>query len=402
MERIPLFEKITDEEYLYRSYEKTKKLRGTLIEIHISDIHFGVINPEYQYNILKEQFIDKIKDIPFDVLSVDGDLFDHKFMSNTDTIMYATLFIDNLVSICKKKNSTLVLLAGTQSHDENQLKLFYHYLDDNDIDIRIVEKVKFEYIKGSKILCIPELYGMGKEYYNIFLFDSGIYDEVFMHGNLKGAVFARDENKGLNSEHSPIFNIHDFDLCRGPIMSGHVHIGGCFNKHFYYCGSPLRFRFEEEEPKGFLILLDNLDSTKYFVHFEEIFSHRYITININDLLQSNPKDIVKFINDKKKIDNIDYFKIKIDKDISEKELSTVELLKQYFRTNKYIKLEYTNQRNKEIIKMNEEEIKNNKDYDFILDKNLSDYDKLAMYICKQEGDELITGKEIIDVLEEEI
>ena len=87
--------------------------RGTLTEIHIADIHFGAIDPKLQYNILKEQFIDKIVNVPFDILSINGDLFDHKFMSNSDVIMYACLFINNLVEICKNKNATFVMIAGT-------------------------------------------------------------------------------------------------------------------------------------------------------------------------------------------------------------------------------------------------------------------------------------------------
>ena len=34
--------------------------RGSLIEVHIADIHFGVIDPKVQYTILLEQFINKI------------------------------------------------------------------------------------------------------------------------------------------------------------------------------------------------------------------------------------------------------------------------------------------------------------------------------------------------------
>ena len=34
--------------------------RGLLYEVHISDLHFGTVNPKVEYEILKEQFIDKI------------------------------------------------------------------------------------------------------------------------------------------------------------------------------------------------------------------------------------------------------------------------------------------------------------------------------------------------------
>ena len=37
--------------------------RGQIIEVHIADLHFGAFNPQLQYQILQEQFIDKIKQL---------------------------------------------------------------------------------------------------------------------------------------------------------------------------------------------------------------------------------------------------------------------------------------------------------------------------------------------------
>ena len=140
--------------------------RGTLLEAHIADIHFGSIDPKVQYDILKEQFLDKIFRLKLDIISINGDLFDHKFMSNSDVIMYAMDFIDRIVQYCRNTGCTLILLHGTLSHDANQLKLFYRYLNDNTVDVRIVEDARFEIIKNKKILCIPELYGRGSLFYN--------------------------------------------------------------------------------------------------------------------------------------------------------------------------------------------------------------------------------------------
>ena len=97
--------------------------------VSIADIHFGCNeSPEYMYNQLKIQFIDRLYKIDFDIVSICGDLFDSKFMSNNVAITYALLFIDELVKLCSYKNATLILLAGTLSHDANQLSLFYHYI----------------------------------------------------------------------------------------------------------------------------------------------------------------------------------------------------------------------------------------------------------------------------------
>ena len=85
--------------------------KNPLIEIHTADLHFGAMDPKVQYDILMEQMVNKIRDLQFDVFFINGDIFHHKFMSNSDTIMYASLFIDEVVRLCMSKNATLVLLA---------------------------------------------------------------------------------------------------------------------------------------------------------------------------------------------------------------------------------------------------------------------------------------------------
>ena len=47
----------------------------------IADIHFGSIDPGKQYNILNEQFLQRIAQIDFDILSIDGDIFDKKYVT---------------------------------------------------------------------------------------------------------------------------------------------------------------------------------------------------------------------------------------------------------------------------------------------------------------------------------
>ena len=105
------------------------EVKGTLVSIHIADIHFGAIDPKVQYDILKEQYIDRISILDnIDLICIDGDLFEHKYMANSDVIYYSSEFVRQLVELCKIKNITLILLHGTYSHDANQLKLFYLYV----------------------------------------------------------------------------------------------------------------------------------------------------------------------------------------------------------------------------------------------------------------------------------
>ena len=95
--------------------------RGTLITAHISDLHFPVMNPQKQYQILEEQFIQKIASLPrLDLVCVNGDLFDHKISLSSDATLYASMFIAHLVELVKIHNATLIILQGTASHDANQ------------------------------------------------------------------------------------------------------------------------------------------------------------------------------------------------------------------------------------------------------------------------------------------
>ena len=206
-------------------------MRGTLIEIHTADLHFGAMDPRIQYEILMKEMINRIKSLRFDAFYINGDIFHHKYMSNSDVVMYASMFIDQVVQLCRKNNATLVILHGTASHDANQLKLFYHYI--GTVDIRIVEHIGFEIIKGKRVLCIQEEYNMGYDYYADKLFYSGYYDGVVMHGTIKNAIFGCNQ-VDLNSIKAPVFDLRCFGNCRGPIICGHVHIAKCYENHIYH------------------------------------------------------------------------------------------------------------------------------------------------------------------------
>ena len=94
-----------------------------------------------------------------DIVSINGDIFDRKLLANSDAVMYAMYFVQNLVNICIRKNATIILISGTASHDADQLKLFTPFIR-SGVDIRIIFETQFIFVKGKKILCIPEMYNM--------------------------------------------------------------------------------------------------------------------------------------------------------------------------------------------------------------------------------------------------
>ena len=378
-------------DYGYGDY--STRVRGSLVQVHLADLHFGAFTPKIQFDLLKEQVLDKIVMMPkLDIIAIDGDIFDHKVMANSDAAMYACIFIDQIIKIARMKNSTVVILLGTASHDQDQLKLFYHYMEDNTVDVRIVTTIKFEVIKGARILCIPELYGIDESVYNKFFFESGWYDEAFVHGTFKGAVY------GDNVGNGRLLTPQDFIYCKGVAISGHVHKSGCFNGFYYYCGCPYRWKFGEEEEKGFLILLHDLDTQIHYVQFEPITSFRYDTIYLDTLVSEDPKVIIDYINTLKREQGIDYIKVRFRIPIPGYNKT---IINNYYRNNSNTFVEFIDIKEEGEIRKNEI-LQSDSKYTYLMDNSISDFERFVRYVNESEGYQFITVDKLTELLNENI
>lgn len=365
-----------------------------LTEIHTADIHFGAMDPKVQYDILMEQMVRPVSTIHFDAFFINGDIFHHKFMSNSDVIMYALLFVDEIAKLCAMNNATLVLLHGTYSHDADQLKLFYRYIN-SGIDVRIIEQAQFQDIKGTKVLCIPEEYGKGREYYEQLLYFTQEYDMVAMHGNIKGALYGANE-ADLDAVKNPTFDIRSFARCNGPILCGHVHTPGIFQEHIYYSGSPLRWKFGEEEEKGFLVCLYDKKTQQYAIEFQPVKSFRYDTIKLDEMIGLDPKIIIDHIL-QLKANGIDYLKVKFGNSSS-----STDAVKAYFSTIQDIVIDVQDSGFMETVKENQQNNDKFAQYGYLLDGNMSEYEIFARYVNQAKGEEFITADELIKILSEAI
>ena len=383
-------------EWNYGDPDKEKH-RGMLIEVHLADLHFGAFNPKLQYQILMEQVYNKIIQLPqIDIISVDGDIFDHKVMSNSDASLYATKFIDALAYLSKIKNATLILLSGTYSHDFDQLKLFYHYMDRNaeeGTDIRVINNIQFEYIKGAKILMIPELNGVSEEVYQKFFNESGWYDEAFVHGTFEGSVYGN-----LTTGNSRLLTANDFNYCKGFAVSGHVHKSGCFQGFYYYCGCPYRWKFGEEEAKGFLLIAHDLDTQIHYVEFEEISSPRYDTIFLDELISEDPKAICDYINNLKATQGIDYIKVRFRVPISG---ANKTIINSFYRNNPNTFVEFMNTEEIAQSKQQDEAFMDSQ-YAYLIDNSISDLERFVRYVNENEGEEFISVQQLTELLGETI
>ncbi len=371
--------------------------RGISMQAHISDLHFGKIDPKVEFNILKEQFIDRIKDLPLDCISIDGDFFDRLFMSNTDTTLYANLFFKELYNVCKNNakrgiHTVLILILGTKNHDADQLRLFYPYLEDKEVDLRIVETIQFQYINGCRVLCIPELYNVTDDEYSKVLYESGAYDMVFMHGSIEGAIY--DNKMG----ESKIFSPSDFSCCMGPVVAGHVHTGPAVHGFCYYNGSPIRWNFGEEETKGFQLVLYDMDTRYYYIHKEPVHSFRYDTISIDDIIMTDPKKVISYINDLREKEGIDYIRLKCVSNYDTQD--ALNIIKEYYRTDKTVKFKFDKEMSPDEKSFDQQTVEMYDKYSYLFDKSMSTYEIFARFINDNQSDIIVTADDIIDALKE--
>lgn len=367
------------------------KPKQYVTEVHIADIHFGSIDPGKQYNILNEQFLQKIALIDFDILSIDGDIFDKKFLANSFAVMYAMEFVRQCVDLCKSKMATLIIISGTESHDAGQLKLFYGYKEDPNLDIRIVENARFEIAHGLKILCIPEEYGKGEDYYYNLLDES--YDTVFMHGTVVGSVYGANK-ENLDSTKYPIFSIDSFAGCNGPIIAGHVHKAMCLNGYIYYCSNPIRYRFGEEEDKGFVIMMHDRLTHMHCMNFIPIESFRYDTIDIRSIEHSDPNMVVQYL-DGLLASGIDNVRIDFG---GLNDPAMQKIVEQYYVNNPSVCIKRYVEKDTPKINTTEEIKSKYSDLDFLLDPTMDSYTKFVNFINHNMGSQYITVDRLKSVL----
>ncbi len=364
---------------------------NNLISVHIADIHMGKIDPSTQYQILKEQFILPISQLPrIDLIAINGDIFDRKFLANSDPIRYAVQFIDDIVQLAKIKNSTVIIIAGTLAHDNGQIKLFYHYLEDPSIDLRIVETIRFEDVKGARVLCIPELYNIDESIYQHFFHESSWYDLALIHGTYKGSVYGDNVGQGR------LLTKEDFTHCKGLCTSGHIHTPGCFDKFYYYCGSPIALSFEAEGVNnGYLISNQDLSTGIHYVEFEEITSFRYETIYLDQLVSNDPKDIIDYINTLKKNKGIDYIKVRFRVDVSG---SNKTIINNYYRNNGSVTVEFKDTIDSSNEANIQQSISSNDQYSYLTDNKLSDLERFVRFVNESEGYQYITISQLTELL----
>lgn len=367
-------------------------MRNPIIHVHLADVHFGAIDPEEQMRILQEQFLSQISMIPYNILAIDGDLFDKKFSANSDAVAYAIRFINECLSLTLVKNAIMIMISGTESHEAGQLSLFKDLSRLYPNNVYIVEDIQFIYAYGYKILCIPEVYNKPASYYEDKLKE--YYDMCFMHGTLVGGVYGANKEK-LQSNREPVFSIDSFSSCRGPIISGHVHKAMCLNSYMYYVSNPIRYRFGEEEEKGFSICVSN-DYGHYY-QFMPITSFRYQTITLDSLGTNDPDMIVKAL-DNMKANGINYIRL----DMSGSKVYSkpiISMLETQFAQDPRVSLIKPKEEKELPLNTTEDILQKYSDMEFLLDPKLDELTKFIMYVNHNKGSDFLTVDKLKEILD---
>ena len=360
----------------------------------ISDIHVGAFDLESLYKEYTELFINKIKkDDKLNFVIVCGDFFDHKFYLNDNSAKMSYRMLKDLITVCKEKEIPLRFVYGTESHECNQYDIMsVMKIYDN------VKVIKFaseeELLPDLNILYLPEEHLNNiDDYYKELLSNRNKYDYVFGHGVIREVMSdlsVHIDNKSDDKrKRTKVFTTAELDrVCKGEVYFGHYHINIETDDKFFSIGSFSRWRYGEEERKGFYEINVDTKKEKYtHNHIENTIAKDYKTIRIgynNEVFkdENKLKESIDGFNNMIKREAYDNIRVvfNIPSNIEQLE-STINYIRETLKTNKNIKVEIVNGYIDEKRKLQKEKVnETNQLYSFIFDKNLPLEDKASRFI----------------------
>lgn len=230
-----------------------------------ADMHVGSIkDTKYYYDTMTDIIDKEIMFDKTDILVILGDYFDKLFKTNEDYVSLAIDIMSYIVRACKRCNTKIRIIYGTESHEMNQYSLFNYHRTSSSIDMKIFETVTEEVIDGKHILYIPEEYIDNKEkHYKKYLYSGKHYDFIFGHGVIEDgmptAVSYSADNKANNEKQVPRFKSGELANVSDICVFGHYHCFTDMHNSVYYLGSLFRDKFGEEQPKCYAIITETND-----------------------------------------------------------------------------------------------------------------------------------------------
>lgn len=270
--------------------------------IVLADIHWGAMDSYTMYNNLELvlEFIRQKKD-DLDFVVIAGDYFDYRLQLNSKTALLAIDWFDKLVTTCKESNVKKIrVFKGTREHDNDQLEVFRPSYELNDEYIKIFNiTTSEELLPGLRCVYCPDenmnLEEYHRTYYNKFI----PYPNIgFFHGNFDTILPDIEYNR--IQEHQLATMIYEYDrfakLIKGPLISGHWHVKNEFES-LYYVGSYDRWKFNEEDDKGFIYGEINTETDEYLIHrVNNPLARQFKTIIVSSDECSTPEQFASLAN----------------------------------------------------------------------------------------------------------
>ena len=254
-----------------------------------SDIHLGAnrtTTPEILAGLYdafdKNRLYENI-----DVLVIAGDLFDRLLEVNNEHLTSIIVWMSYVIRQCERKDITLLVLAGTKSHDRDQNELWISTARAmrSGCKLHYANTLSIEYFKDwdMNVLFVPDNLNP----------DSAVtwseLEELMEAKGLKKVDFAvmhgqfQHQLPEFISEKSPAThkNSNYLNIVEHYIFVGHIHTHSVYDRILAQ-GSFDRMAHGEEEPKGFLMAEINLRgnvSDDWFKFIPNPKAKKYITIN---------------------------------------------------------------------------------------------------------------------------
>jgi hypothetical protein len=228
----------------------------------------------------------------------------------------------------------------------------------------------------------------------------------FFHGSFDVVFSELAVQKSEQSSQNNVIYKYSFweNVINGPMISGHWHNGKTYG-HLMYVGSPDRWAFNEDEPKGIGFIQYDTDTHRYF--YKKILNciaPQYLTYEVYTNLYHSIDDyneLTEMISSKlREYDSQSYIRVKIRiliymVDESPDNDTLITSLRHYFINEKRVKIQI---KDKVKDKKKTDETKRNKDnkskYGFINDKSKSAAEIIQQFILEKKNKEI--PLEIID------
>lgn len=313
----------------------------------IGDIHIGMknISAEDMKKQLKNQFIKPIEKLPYlDGIFIVGDLFHTIISMNSPYSQLAHWFINKVYKIAKKKKSTVIIVKGTISHDNDQLNnLIQYQYNDDGVDFRIYDTVtQITIWEDYNVLILPDIRVKNKKDILDYLDNENEYDLILGHGLIDKMEFFVQESEESHMKTVVYKSDKLMNSCKGPVIFGHIHQFQHINNKFFYTGSFTLLERGITNP-GFLICgIYDPDRTKFCVerysntdapvyHNWEIDEEMLAEIDITELM-SALDTMVSELNDN------DIVTLRIKRGDSISDSDKVLMLDTRYRSDKRIKI----------------------------------------------------------------